>query len=48
MDNRLRTPVVLIIFNRPEQTAEVFAEIRAAQPSELFVIGKMCGGSRNY
>ena len=38
MDNRLRTPVVLIIFNRPEQTAEVFAEIRAAQPSELFVI----------
>jgi len=38
MDNRLRTPVVLIIFNRPERTTEVFAEIRAAQPLELFVI----------
>ena len=38
MNNRLRTPVVLIIFNRPERTTEVFAEIRAAQPSELFVI----------
>jgi hypothetical protein len=38
MDSRLRTPVVLIIFNRPERTREVFAEIRAAQPSELFII----------
>ena len=38
MDSRLRTPLVLIIFNRPERTTEVFAEIRAAQPSELFII----------
>ena len=30
MDNRLRTPVVLIIFNRPERTTEVFAEIRGS------------------
>src|SRR5207237_9972868 len=38
MDSRLRTPLVLIIFNRPERTTEVFAELRAAQPSELFII----------
>src|SRR5438309_11533280 len=38
MDSRLRTPLVLIIFNRPERTTEVFGEIRAAQPSELFII----------
>lgn len=34
----LATPVVLIIFNRPEQTARVFAAIRRACPDRLFVI----------
>lgn len=38
MDNVLRTPIVLILFNRPEPTAQVFAAIRAAQPPQLFVI----------
>lgn len=34
----MRTPIVLIIFNRPDTTATVFAEIRRARPRELFVI----------
>jgi hypothetical protein len=38
MDNGLSTPVVLILFNRPENTAEVFAAIRAARPPQLFAI----------
>ena len=38
MDNDLRTPVVLILFNRPKNTAEVFAAIRAARPPQLFAI----------
>lgn len=33
-----QTPVALIIFNRPEPTAAVFAEIAKARPSKLFVI----------
>jgi len=32
------TPVVLIIFNRPDTTAQVLAAIRAARPTRLFVI----------
>lgn len=32
------TPVVLMIFNRPEQTAAVFKAIRLARPTRLFVI----------
>lgn len=31
-------PVAFIIFNRPEQTAKVFAALRAARPANLFVI----------
>ncbi len=38
MDNALRTPVVLILFNRPERTEKVFAAIRAARPPQLFVV----------
>jgi hypothetical protein len=34
----LTTPIAFIIFNRPEQTAKVFASIRAAQPRQLLVI----------
>jgi hypothetical protein len=34
----MKTPVVFIIFNRPEQTKRVFEAIRAVQPSKLFVI----------
>lgn len=32
------TPVALILFNRPEETRRVFAEIARARPSRLFVI----------
>ncbi|NEQ65707.1 MAG: glycosyltransferase family 2 protein [Symploca sp. SIO2D2] len=34
----LKTPVVLIIFNRPDSTEKVFATIRQAKPQKLFVI----------
>jgi len=34
----MRTPVALIIFNRPEVTARVFREIARARPPKLFVI----------
>jgi hypothetical protein len=34
----LHTPVTLIIFNRPETTEQVFAEIAKARPQKLFVV----------
>jgi hypothetical protein len=34
----MHTPVALIIFNRPETTKRVFAEIAKAKPRKLFVI----------
>lgn len=34
----LTTPVVLIVFNRPETTARVFAAIREARPQQLLVV----------
>ena len=37
-DWQLRTPVVFIIFNRPETTEKVFEKIRQAQPPLLLVI----------
>jgi len=39
----LRAPVALLAFNRPESTARVFATIRAARPSRLFLV---CDGPR--
>ncbi|RQH49055.1 methyltransferase domain-containing protein [Okeania hirsuta] len=35
---KLTTPVVLIIFNRPDTTAKVFEAIRKVKPLQLFVI----------
>ncbi|WMW24311.1 hypothetical protein RE474_09415 [Methanolobus sediminis] len=37
-DFHLRTPVAFIIFNRPETTKKVFAEIAKAKPPKLLVI----------
>jgi hypothetical protein len=34
----MNTPIVFIIFNRPDPTAQVFAAIRQARPSQLLVI----------
>jgi hypothetical protein len=34
----MRTPVAFLIFNRPETTARVFAEIRRARPEQLLVV----------
>lgn len=36
---RLKAPVVLIIFNRPDTTERVFAAIAKSKPLKLFVIG---------
>lgn len=33
-----RAPVIFLVFNRPEQTARVFARIREARPAQLFVV----------
>lgn len=35
---RLTTPVVFIIFNRPDVTERVFAEIAKAKPAKLFIV----------
>lgn len=35
--NSLNTPVLFLIFNRPEQTREVFEAIRKVRPRQLFV-----------
>jgi hypothetical protein len=35
---QLRTPVVLLIFNRPDTTARVFAEIAKVRPPRLLVV----------
>jgi hypothetical protein len=34
---RLNTPVIFLIFNRPDTTQIVFNEIRKAQPAQLFI-----------
>jgi hypothetical protein len=34
----MKTPIVLLIFNRPDTTERVFAEIARARPSKLFVV----------
>jgi hypothetical protein len=34
---RLKTPVLLLIFNRPEQTLKVVEQIRLQQPTQLFI-----------
>ena len=39
LDFNLTTPVVFIIFNRPDTTERVFAEIAKAKPPKLLVIG---------
>lgn len=34
----MKTPIVFLIFNRPETTIKVFEEIRRARPPKLFVV----------
>ena len=38
-DYQLKTPVALVIFNRPDTTARVFAEVAKAKPPKLLIIG---------
>ena len=35
---RLTVPVVLLIFNRPEATRQVFERVREARPGRLFLV----------
>jgi hypothetical protein len=35
---KLTTPVAMVIFNRPDTTEKVFAEVRKAQPPKLLII----------
>jgi len=37
MNPQLKTPILFIVFNRPETTAKVFETIRQAKPTRLFV-----------
>ncbi len=37
---KLKTPVALIIFNRPDTTAKVFEVIRQVKPPQLFVVAE--------
>ena len=39
----MRTPVIFLVFNRPDLTVEVFERIREARPPQLFVV---CDGPR--
>lgn len=36
-NNKLNTPVLMVIFNRPETTLKVFEQIKIAKPSQLFI-----------
>jgi hypothetical protein len=36
-DNHLKTPVLLIVFNRPETTRKIFDAIRLAKPETLYI-----------
>lgn len=38
METNLKTPILFIIFNRPEVTLQVFNEIRKIKPSKLYVV----------
>jgi hypothetical protein len=40
----LKTPIIFLIFKRPEETARVWETIRAAKPSKLFIVAD---GPRN-
>ena len=42
MRYQLKTPVALFVFNRPEETRRVFAEIENARPPKLFIVGDGC------
>ncbi|OHE59635.1 MAG: hemolytic protein HlpA-like protein [Thiobacillus sp. GWE1_62_9] len=46
VDWKLQTPVAFIIFNRPDTTERVFAEIAKAQPSKLLVVADGPRGNR--
>lgn len=37
MDNKITTPVLFLVFNRPEKTRESFEAIRNAKPTKLYI-----------
>lgn len=44
MTNNFKTPILFIIFNRPDKTRLVFEEIRRARPNKLYIVSD---GPRN-
>ena len=46
-DFQLKTPVAFIIFNRPDTTERVFAEIARARPPKLLVVGDGARANRD-
>jgi hypothetical protein len=44
MNNALKTPILFVIFNRPDKTKIVFNEIRKAKPKKLYI---SCDGPRD-
>ena len=44
MEKQLTTPIAFMVFNRPQKTQRVFAEIRKVRPTKLFIIAD---GPRN-
>ena len=38
MDNPIKSPVALFVFNRPDVTRRVFEQVRMAKPENLFVV----------
>ena len=37
-DHQVKTPVVMMVFNRPENTKKVFEQVQKVKPKQLFVI----------
>jgi hypothetical protein len=44
---KLNTPVAFIIFNRPDNTERVFAEIAKAKPPKLLVVADGAKANRD-
>lgn len=47
LEAKLNTPVLFLVFNRPEPTREVFEAIRTAKPTKLYIASDGPRGSRN-
>lgn len=46
-NNKLTTPVLFLVFNRPEKTKESFDAIRNAKPTKLYIVADAPRNGRN-